>query len=394
MKDVLRLRSARAGPILGGNLLRSLTEVIDAVPSGINLGQGVCDLDPPAPLVAGAMAAIAGGDRQVYTPFAGLPGLREAIAAKLRRDNGLPIEADGVVVTPGSSGALFAALLTLFDPSDRVLLFEPFYSYHRTQLTVAGLVPVPVPLAGPDQALDETALRRAVGLGAKGLILNTPANPSGKVFSRDELAAIARVLDGTPVVVLTDEVYEYLVFDGLRHVSPATVEGLAERSLTISSFSKTYSITGWRVGYVAGPPDVVEAIGRVADQAWVCAPRPMQRGVERALRELPPSFYSRLRDEYQARRDRFCDALEAGGFEFRRPQGAYYVLADYRRVFGEIDPHAAVLELIRRARVNAVPGHLFHAQARDVRTMRFHFAVNDAVLDDACARLRALGTTS
>lgn len=390
MKDVLRLRSSRATPILAGNLLRSLTELIDAVPGGINLGQGVCDLDPPTPLVAGAVAALQGGDRQVYTPFAGLPGLRAAIAQKLRRDNGLEIEADGVVVCPGASGGLFATLLALFDPGDRILLFEPFYSYHRTQLLLAGLVPVPVPLSGPDFAFDEAAFARALAQKARGLILNTPANPSGKVFSADELAAIARRLEGTELVVLTDEVYEYLVYDGRRHVAPATVEGLAERAVTISSFSKTYSITGWRIGYVAGPKELVDAVGRVADQAWVCSSRPAQRGVERALHELPASFYTDLRVGYEARRDRFCAALADAGFRFQRPEGAYYVLADYRAVLGDLEPHPAALELISRVRINAVPGHVFHAEPAGVRTLRFHFAVGDAVLDEACARLRTL----
>ncbi|MFO1053541.1 MAG: pyridoxal phosphate-dependent aminotransferase [Planctomycetota bacterium] len=390
MVHPLDLRSARTRHLAGGNLLRSLTEVIDAVPGGINLGQGVCDLDPPAPLVAGAVAAIQGGDRQVYTPFAGLPSLREAVARKLRDFNGIEVGAAGVTITPGSSGAFLAAILALFDPGDPVILFEPFYSYHRAQLLVAGLRPVPVRLVGPELALDLPAVRAAVAAGARGLVLNTPANPSGRVFSQAELLALGRELQGSPCVVLTDEVYEYMVFDGARHVSPATVPGLTDRCVTISSFSKTYSVTGWRVGYAAGREDLIEAIGRVADQAWVCASRPAQRGVERALRELPARFYEDLRAGYQSRRDRFCDALEDAGFRFARPQGAYYVLADYRDVFGDLDPHPAVLRMIERVRINAVPGHVFCADPSGVRTMRFHFAVGDAVLDEACARLRSL----
>src|SRR5690606_23022408 len=293
--------------------------------------QGVCDLDPPAPLVAGATAAVTGADRQVYTPYRGLPELRAAIAEKLRTFNGLgDCTADSVCVTLGASGAFFAAVTALLEPGDEVLLLEPFYSYHHTALQLAGVVPVCVPLHGPGLALDVEAVRRAIGPRTRGLVLNTPANPSGRVFGADELRSLANGLAGTDVVVQTDEGYEYLCYDGRRHVSPATVPGLTERCLTIGSFSKTFSITGWRVGWVAGPPDVVDAIGRVCDQIHVCAPRPLQRGVERALRELPAAFYDDLGRDYERRRDRFCDALEAAGFEFRRPEGAYYVLADYR----------------------------------------------------------------
>jgi aminotransferase len=375
-----------------GNLLRSLTEVISRVEGGINLGQGVCDLAPPEPLVRGAVDAVAGrgGERQVYTPYAGLPGLRAAIADKLRRFNGLELEADQVAVTLGSSGAFFAAGLALFEPGDEVILFEPFYSYHHSATLLLGARPVCVRLAGPELELDLDALRRAIGPRTRAVVVNTPANPSGKVFSRAELEALAALLDGSEILVLTDEVYEYMVFDGRRHLSPAAVPGLAERCLTMGSFSKTYSITGWRVGYLAGPSSVVDAIGRVCDQVHVCAPRPMQRGVERALRELPDGFYDQLRHDYERRRDLFCAALADAGFRFARPEGAYYVLADYREVLGDLDPHPAVLKLIDVARINGVPGQVFHADPRGVRTIRFHFAVEDAVLAEVGARLRAL----
>ncbi len=182
-----------------------------------------------------------------------------------------------------------------------------------------------------------------------------------------------------------------MLFDGREHVSPATVPGLDGRTLTIGGFSKTFSITGWRIGYLAGPAELVDAIGLVQDQMLVCAARPMQRGVERALAELPPEFYRDLARDYERRRDRFCAALEDAGFAGTRPAGAYYAMADYRRVLGDVDPHAAVMRLIERARINAVPGDLFHADGHGVRTIRFHFAVADGVLDECCARLRALG---
>jgi aminotransferase len=391
MSQPFQRLSARRAHLGRANPLRALTEVIDRVEGGINLGQGVCDLDSPLPLRRGAVESIEGGDRQTYTPYAGLPELRAGIARKLREHNGLEVEPDQVLVSPGSSGALFAAGQCLIEPGDEVILFEPFYSYHISQLRLLGATPVTVPLAAPTWELDLDALRRALTPRTRAVIVNTPANPTGKVFSREELEAIAGLLDGSDVVVLTDEVYEYMLFDGREHVSPATVPGLDGRTLTIGGFSKTFSITGWRIGYLAGPAELVDAIGLVQDQMLVCAARPMQRGVERALAELPPEFYRDLARDYERRRDRFCAALEDAGFAVTRPAGAYYAMADYRRVLGDVDPHAAVMRLIERARINAVPGDLFHADGHGVRTIRFHFAVADGVLDECCARLRALG---
>jgi aminotransferase len=382
--------AARRRHLDRGNLLRSLTLVINGVPGGINLGQGVCDLDPPRPLLDGARRCIDGGDRQLYTPYAGLPELRQAIAGKLRRHNGLDYGPENVAVCTGSSGAFFAAGTTLLDPGDEVVLFEPFYSYHWTTVPLFGAVPVAVPLDRDTYGFDPAALRRALTKRTRAVVVNTPGNPSGKVWTRDELQQLAAVLDGSDVVVLTDEVYEYMCFDGRPHVSPATVEGLRHRTLTMNSFSKTFSITGWRIGFLAGPADIVEKCGIVFDQIEVCAARPMQRGVQRALAELPDSYYTDLRQSYEQKRDRFGAALRDAGFTFRQPEGAYYVLADHRAVFGDQEPYPAVLQMIERIGVNAVPGELFFARPDGVRCMRFQFAVEMPVLDEACRRLRSL----
>lgn len=373
-----------------GNLLRSLTLVINGVPGGINLGQGVCDLDTPDPLRAGAIACIDGGDRQLYTPYAGLPDLRAAIAQKLRKHNGLPYETNNVAVCTGSSGAFFAAGMTLIEPGDEVVLFEPFYSYHWTTVPLFGATPVAVPLDRETLVFDPGALRKAITKRTRAIVVNTPGNPSGKVWTREELVLLAEVLDGTDVLVLTDEVYEYMCFDGRRHVSPATVPGLAERTLTMNSFSKTFSVTGWRIGFLAGPAEIVEKCGIVFDQIEVCAARPMQRGVQRALEQLPESFYGDLQTGYEKKRNAFCEALRDAGFTFQVPQGAYYVLADYGGLFGECAPYPAVLKMIERIGVNAVPGDLFFARPEGVHCMRFQFAVDWPVLDEAMRRLRSL----
>ncbi len=382
--------AARRRHLDQGNLLRSLTLVINKVPGGINLGQGVCDLDTPSPLRDGAMQSIGGADRQLYTPYAGLPELRQAIADKLRRHNGLPYEAANVAVTTGSSGAFFAAGMTLIEAGDEVVLFEPYYSYHGSTVPLFGAVPVAVPLDRQTLAFDAQALRRALTKKTRAVVVNTPGNPSGKVWTRSELDELAAVLDGSDVLVLTDEVYEYMCFDGRKHVSPASVPGLAERTLTMNSFSKTFSVTGWRIGFLAGPAEIVEKCGIVFDQIEVCAARPMQRGVQKALEQLPDSYYRDLEAGYQKKRDAFCAALRGAGFQFQVPQGAYYVLADYRKVFGDLEPHPAVLKMIERIGVNAVPGHLFFARPDGVRSMRFQFAVDWPVLEEAMKRLRSL----
>lgn len=382
--------AARRRHLDQGNLLRSLTLVINQVPGGINLGQGVCDLDTPRPLVDGALQSIGGGDRQLYTPYAGLPELRAAIAKKLQRHNGLPYEAANVAVTTGSSGAFFAAGMTLLEPGDEVVLFEPYYSYHGSTVPLFGAVPVAVPLDRQTLAFDAQALRRALTKKTRAVVVNTPGNPSGKVWTRQELDELGGVLDGTDVLVLTDEVYEYMCFDGKKHVSPASVPGLAERTLTMNSFSKTFSVTGWRIGFLAGPVEIVEKCGIVFDQIEVCAARPMQRGVQKALEQLPDSYYRDLEAGYQKKRDAFCAALRDAGFAFQVPQGAYYVLADYTKVFGDLAPHPAVLKMIERIGVNAVPGHLFFARPDGVRSMRFQFAVDWPVLEEAMKRLRSL----
>ncbi len=390
MTKALQRLATRRDHLSAANPLRALTDVINKVDGGINLGQGVCDLDAPECLRAGAMESIGGADRQTYTPYSGLPGIREQVARKLRDYNGLSVTADEVLVSLGSSGAFFATGLCLLEPGDEVILFEPFYSYHRSSLLLLGAKPVCVRLEQPDYALDLEALRKAITKRTRAIIINTPANPTGKVFGEDELNAIGELLDGSDIAVLTDEVYEYMLFDGRRHISPASLPSLRDRTLTIGGFSKTFSITGWRIGYLAGPAELVNSIGLICDQVHVCAPRPLQRGVERALADLPASFYSDLQSSYEMRRDRFCDALGDAGFDVQRPHGAYYAMAGYRSVLGDLKPYDAVLKLIERVAINAVPGDLFYENGEGVQTIRFHFAVGESDLEEICRRIRTL----
>ncbi len=364
-----------------------MTREADRV-GAINLGQGLGDLPTPPPVAAGAVAAI-GARKATYTYPEGTVELRRAIATKLARDNG--IQADpltDIVVTVGSSGAYTCALNGLLDAGDGILLFEPYYGYHLNAAVIAGLEPQFCALAAPDFAVTEQALRAAIQPNTRAVVVCTPANPSGKMWSRGELEALDRVARDHDLLVITDEIYEYIRYDGRDHLSPATVGGLGERTVTIMGLSKTFSITGWRIGYAVAPEPLARALTLVNDLYYICAPAPLQAGVTDGF-GLPPEYYRGLAAEYQGKRDRVCDALARGGLPPIIPAGAYYVLADCSR----LAPTAlgAAMALLERAKVAAIPGTAFQRGAAGERLLRFCFAKNDADLDEACRRLAALG---
>lgn len=297
---------------------------------GINLAQGVCDTDPPHPVVEAGIQAIRDG-YNIYVRLDGIAPLREAIAQKLAAFNGIDADPNGnVLVTSGATGALHAAIMATLDPGDECIVFEPFYGYHTSTLSAQRVKPVIVSLAAPDWTLDLDRLRAAITPRTRGMILNTPANPSGKVFSRVELEAIAELAIEHDLFVFTDEIYEYFLYDGERHISLATLPGMAERTITLSGFSKTFSVTGWRLGYLTASERWIPAIGYFHDLLYVCAPSPLQHGAAAGLLKLPSSFYHELSVEYQAKRDAFCAALARAGMKPSIPTGAYYVLADAR----------------------------------------------------------------
>ncbi len=250
---------------------------------GINLAQGVCDTDPPHPVVEAAIQAIRDG-HNIYVRLDGIAALREAIAQKLASFNGIDADPNAnVLVTSGATGALHAALLATLDPGDECIVFEPFYGYHTASLNSLRVKPAIVSLASPDWTLDLDRLRAAITPRTRGMILNTPANPSGKVFSREELEAIAELAIEHDLFVFTDEIYEYFLYDGERHISLATLPGMAERTITLSGFSKTFSVTGWRLGYLTASERWIPAIGYFHDLLYVCAPTPLQYGAAAGL---------------------------------------------------------------------------------------------------------------
>ena len=353
---------------------------------GINLGQGICDLPTIPELVEGACDAIR-GSKATYSKFEGIDLLRERIARKAERFNGMRVDpATELVVSVGSTGGFAAATMATLNAGDEVILFEPFYGYHLNTLRVLGIVPRFVPLLAPDWSIDFDALRAAFGPKTRGIVVCTPSNPCGKVFTRDELEKIGALCEEFNAWAFTDEIYEYIVYDGLRHTSMASIDSCRERTITISGFSKTFSVTGWRIGYVAADARVIGPIGLVNDLFYVCAPTPLQWGIARAL-EIGDEYYRALAADYERKRDLLASALTAAGFEPSVPAGAYYMLA---RIPEDIkDDRAAADALLNGAGVASVPGSAFFSSDRGKRMLRFCFAKDFAALEDACGRIRS-----
>ncbi len=354
----------------------------------VNLGQGFPDTDGPAAVVEAAVAAMRDGHNQ-YPPAEGVPALRAAVAAHQRRFYGLDPDPDGeVLITVGATEGIAAALLGLCEPGDEVLCFEPYYDSYAACIAMAGAVRRPVTLRPPGWEADLGALRALAGPRARVLLLNSPHNPTGKVFSRAELEGIAALCVERDLIAITDEVYEHLIFDG-EHVPLASLPGMAERTLTVSSAGKTFSLTGWKVGWVIGPAELVGAVRTAKQFLTFAVGTPLQLAIAEAL-ALGDDFYARAASDLGAKRDRLCAGLEAAGLEVHRPAGTYFANADIRPL-GEDDGVAFCLALPERAGVVAVPTSVFYDDRDAGRSLvRFAFCKRDAVIDEAVARLGAL----
>jgi aminotransferase len=325
-----------------------------------------------------------------YTRFDGLAELRAALAVKLAKYNGIIADPDTeITISVGATGSFHCACLALLNPGDEVILFEPAYAYHINAILAVEAVPRVVRMRSPEWAFSWADLEQAVTSRTKAIVVNTPGNPSGKVFTRMELENIAELADRHDLFVLTDEIYEYFLFDGRQHISVASLPGMAERTITIGGYSKTFSITGWRIGYSVAHARWARLIGAMNDLLYVCAPAPLQYGVTVGIRELGQSFYAALARDYQAKRDRFCEALSKAGLPPSVPQGAYYVLADVFRLPGETGK-ARAMYLLDKTGVAGVPGEAFFTGADGHRFIRFCFAKTDADLDAACRRIKEL----
>lgn len=368
------------------SVIRRMTRV--AMDCGaVNLSQGFPDFDPPEELRAALEKTARGGPHQ-YAVTWGAANFRRALARKQSRFTGLPIDPDAnLVVTCGSTEAMMAAMMTACNPGDKVIVFSPFYENYVADTILSGAEPIYVPLRPPDFAFDPAELRRAFEQRPKALILCNPSNPTGKVFTRDELLQIAALAAEFDAYVITDEVYEHIVYAPHRHTYFAALPGMFERTVSCSSLSKTYSITGWRLGYVVAPPAFIDGARKVHDFLTVGAAAPLQEAAIAGL-EMPDAYYDQLAALYAKKRDVFLGGLRDAGLTFSEPEGAYYVMVDVSE-FGVTDDTAFCEWLAREVGVAAVPGSSFFREPVH-HLIRFHFAKREDTLAEAVRRLARL----
>jgi aminotransferase len=376
------------------SVIREMTRVVAQV-GGVNLAQGMPNFPPPPELIEAAHAAI-DGDFHQYAITWGTPRLRRAIADKYAKFYGMDVDPErNVTVCCGSTETMLSTLLAVLNPGDEVIVFEPFYENYGPGCIISGAKPVFVPLEPPDFGFDPDRLARAVSPRTRAIVFNSPNNPTGKVFSRAELETIATLCREHDLLAITDEIYEHIVYDGLGHTPIATLPGMAERTVTISGISKSYSVTGWRIGYAIAAAELSDGIRRAHDFVTVGAPHPLQEAAVVAL-GLPGAYYARLQAEYQARRDLLYGYIEKAGFVAWKPRGAYYILTDVAHLlkqYGVEDDAAFAMWLIKRVGVATVPGSSFYAHSELGRTkIRFCFPKTDDVLRDAGERLLKLSS--
>ena len=354
----------------------------------VNLGQGFPDTDGPAEVAAAAAAAIMEGRGNQYPPGPGIPELRHAVAAHQKRFYGVDLDPDTeVLVTAGATEGIAAALIALMEPGDEAIAFEPYYDSYAACVAMAGAARVPVTLRPPDFRPDLAALRAAITPRTRLILLNTPHNPTGAVFSRAELTEIAALACEHDLLVVSDEVYEHLIFDG-EHVPIATLPGMRERTVTISSAAKTFSFTGWKIGWVTGTPELVTAVRTVKQFLTYVTGGPFQYAVAQAL-ALPDAYFAAISEDLRGKRDLLCAGLAEVGFEVYQPAGTYFVTTDIRPL-GETDGMDFCRRLPGQAGVVAIPSSVFYDNEAAGRSqVRFAFCKKDEVLRDAIARLAA-----
>lgn len=378
--------SARTAFLKQSNI-RAMTKRINAV-NGINLGQGICDQPTPDAIKQGAIKAIE-ENKSIYSHYSGIDELKDKLLQKFKSVNHLPVTStDEITVTNGSSGAFVAALHALLQPGDEIILFEPFYGYHVNLLKLFNISIRYTRLKDHSWDIDRTHLESLITDKTKAILITTPSNPCGKVFSESELRFMVDLAHKFDLILITDEVYEHMVYDGSKHISPASLPGAWERTLTMTSFSKTYNMTGWRLGAAIGTEDVIEKMGLITDLLYICAPVPLQHGLVEAF-NMDKRYYETMLNEYVMKRELLCTTLEQVGFSVPWPEGAYYIFADFeslsKRRDGFSDDMEAVNTLIDEVGVTAVPGRSFFENPDDGRyKLRFCFAKEIPVLKEAC----------
>ena len=382
-----RFRSARTANFTE-SVIREMTRLA-AVHGAVNLAQGYPDFSAPEEIKRAAQEAIA-ADINQYAITWGAKPFRDAIAAKYRKWYGLDYDPEReITVCCGSTEGMIASMLAVTNPGDEVIVFEPYYENYAPDTMLCDATRVLVSLRPPDWTFDRDELRRAFSARTKAIILNTPNNPTGRVFTRSELEFIAGLCQEYDALAITDEIYEHILYDGAQHIPMSTLPGMRERSVLVNSMSKTYLVTGWRVGWVLAAPDLTESIRKVHDFLTVGAAAPLQQAGVLALNS-PDSYYEKLAASYVARRDKMLGLLERAGFRCFKPYGAYYIMTDVTS-FGFPDDYAMVRHMIQNAGVAAVPGSSFFADPRDgAHLVRFCFCKKDETLEAAGDRLSRL----
>jgi len=383
----LVLRTSAKAAALTESVIREMTRLaLDH--DAINLAQGFPDFPAPEEIKRAACAAIEADVNQYPITWGAAP-LREALADKYRSIYGMAADPETeICVTCGATEAMAATVIGIADPGDEVVVFEPFYENYGADAIIAGAVPRYVTLHEPDWTFDEAELAAAFSDRTRIIILNNPGNPTGKVFTAEELAVISRLCQKHDVIAVSDEIYEHITYGGARHIPIATVPGLENRSVTISALSKSYSVTGWRVGWTIAPPELTDAIRRVHDFLTVGAPAPLQEAGEVAVR-LPPAYYEQLRADYAERRELMLGILEQAGLRPIWPSGAYYTMTD-SSVLGFDNDVAAARAMVAGARVATVPGSSFYSRPElGAARLRFSFPKRLETLREAGVRLAA-----
>ncbi len=383
-----RPRTSHKTSLFTESVIREMTR-LSRRHGGINLAQGFPDFPAPEEVKEAAARAIR-EDVNQYAITWGAKSLRDALADRYRAAYGMELDPETeITVACGSTEAMIASLFAVVDPGDEVIVFEPFYENYGPDAILCGAMPRYVSLREPDFSLDIGELRAAVSPRTRAVIVNTPQNPSGKVFTREELLEIAALCRENDLMAITDEIYEYITYDDTRHIPLATLPGMSGRTITISGLSKSYSVTGWRVGWTIAIPEITSAIRKTHDFLTVGAAAPLQEAGAVALR-LPGSYYRNLAEGYRERRDLMLEALEAAGFRCFRPEGAYYIMTDISG-FGFPDDVAFARHLVEEIGVAAVPGSSFYRSGGAGRErLRFTFCKELATLREAAERLRRL----
>lgn len=368
--------------------IRNMSIECDRV-GGINLSQGISNFPLSSFIKNGSVNAIEKGINY-YTRYDGVQELREAIAIKANLYNNIQCDPNkNIIVSSGATGAFYCACLALLNPGDEVIMFEPYYGYHINTLFAAEAIPVYVRMSPPLWSFKIEDLEAVITPRTKAIMINSPANPSGKVFSSEELNLLGEFCIKHDLFVFTDEIYEYFLYDNKKHISPGSLEKFKSRTITISGYSKTFSITGWRIGYCIVPEELHDTIGYINDLVYVCAPSALQYGVAKGINEIPHDFYLSIQERFIKKRDLLCSVLKKIGIEPFNPDGAYYMLSDVSEVKGSSSKEKAMY-ILNKCKVASVPGMAFYHDEGGENLVRFCFAKEDDELNRACENLLRL----